>query len=388
MKRNSCNQGPKSQNLSISNQKSNTKKQEEKAAIPVKPREIPSIEIREVLSETTVLKDCEDYAGRLESESNADPNDAREHGFIFERRGAVIGQDVLQEQQWAKKAKVGWGLIAAGCVLVFLVITAVFISNYFGDEIIVSESHEDIQSNPNDPYEGSPEQWFHKHIGTIEKQAVEVMDSYLSSKDAKGKSLFVRDVEQYFKRQPNWDASIQARADNGKNRWDISHAGKVGFLTLDTWNEEFLPMRLYFIKKEEQLKIDWEASTAWSEKSFSNLRTIIGDSEGAQNRGLGEPVMLRCMLRRQNDFYAGPYNDKDHASFMILSPDKSQSFWAYTDRDSELDKELRKLLDHGSFVVGLKKDIRVTVRVARGRKDALPSQLELMELVHEEWVKP
>ena len=73
---------------------------------------------------------------------------------------------------------------------------------------------------------------------------------------------------------------------------------------------------------------------------------------------------------------------------MILSPDKSHSFWGYVDRDSELDKQLKSLLDHGSFVVSLKKDIRVTLRVGRGKKDALPSQLELLELVHEEWVKP
>ncbi|MCP5535622.1 MAG: LysM peptidoglycan-binding domain-containing protein [Akkermansiaceae bacterium] len=101
-----------------------------------------------------------------------------------------------------------------------------------------------------------------------------------------------------------------------------------------------------------------------------------------------EPMLVRCMVRRRDEFYAGPYNDKLHSAFMIISADRVQSMWAYTKRDSPLDLELRRLLDHGRFVVDLKKDLRVTLRVRRAQKDALPSQLELVELIHPEWVTP
>ncbi len=97
---------------------------------------------------------------------------------------------------------------------------------------------------------------------------------------------------------------------------------------------------------------------------------------------------MRCKDRRRDEFYAGPYNDKDHAAFMLIAADSAYYMWAYTPRDSALDLELRRLLDHGRFVVDLKKDLRVTVRVRRSQKDALPSQLELMELIHPEWVTP
>lgn len=101
-----------------------------------------------------------------------------------------------------------------------------------------------------------------------------------------------------------------------------------------------------------------------------------------------KPILLRCLMQRRNEFYAGPYNDSDHSAFMLLSADRACYLWAYTARDSDLDIELRRMLDHGRFVINLKKDVRVTVRIRRNQKDALPSQFEIVEIVHPEWVTP
>jgi len=101
-----------------------------------------------------------------------------------------------------------------------------------------------------------------------------------------------------------------------------------------------------------------------------------------------EPLLVRCMISRQDEFYAGPYNDREHSVFRLLSPDKSKHLWAYTARDSALDMKLRRLLNHGRFVVALKKNMYVTLRIQRNQKDALPSQVELVEMVHPEWVTP
>ncbi len=84
----------------------------------------------------------------------------------------------------------------------------------------------------------------------------------------------------------------------------------------------------------------------------------------------------------------GPYNETKHSAFMIKSPDRQTYLWAYVLRDSPLDQSLRRHLDHGRFVVDLKKDVPVTIRVKRSKKDALPFQLELVELVHSGWVTP
>ena len=101
-----------------------------------------------------------------------------------------------------------------------------------------------------------------------------------------------------------------------------------------------------------------------------------------------DPVTLRCLLTRRNEFYAGPYNAEDHSAFMLRSADRLTHLWGYVERDSKLDHDLRRLLDHGRFVIELKKNLPVTVKVKRAKKDALPSQLELMELVHPNWVSP
>ena len=94
------------------------------------------------------------------------------------------------------------------------------------------------------------------------------------------------------------------------------------------------------------------------------------------------------MIRKRDDFYAGPYNDKDYSSYFLLSSDKMKGTWGYVRLGSELDQELRKVLDYGRFVVSLKKDIRVTLKVKLGKKGAFPNQLEIVGLKHREWVTP
>lgn len=182
-----------------------------------------------------------------------------------------------------------------------------------------------------------------------------------------------------------WPKKFAPRVDSDEvYRWEVGHTEQTGHLTLFTEDEDFLPTRVYFVNQGEELKLDWFASVSWSAYSFTGLKTAI-KSEATK---LESGVLVRCLLRRRNEFYAGPYNEDEHAAYMILSPDEMQYFWTYVDRGSDLDTELRKLLDHGSFVVDLKKDVLVTLRLRRGKKDALPLQLELMELIHPEWVTP
>ena len=355
----------------------------EKAISPM-PRNIPGVQVREVMAEVPDQEKELAPTRRLEDRNSNNLSDDKRAGRKvkkLKRRGALKGEDVRQEERWGVKAKTGVWLAISIVALVVVVMGAVVVKNSTREIPVDNQAYKDLPAVSENPYKDSPEEWFRKSTGKMEPKALELIDAFVVSDNIQEKSLLVRNPDEYLKRQLGWKGgSISSRARQSKNYWGIKHTEEEGFLTLDTQNEDFLPMRVYFVKTEDGLKIDWSASTAWSERSFVDLKQTKDNLDG--------DLLLRCLLRRRNDFYAGPYNDTEHASFMILSPDKSRSFWGYVDRDSELDKQLKSLLDHGSFVVSLKKDIRVTLRVGRGKKDALPSQLELLELVHEEWVKP
>ncbi len=83
------------------------------------------------------------------------------------------------------------------------------------------------------------------------------------------------------------------------------------------------------------------------------------------------------------------YNDKDYASYQLLNADKTENVWAYVERDSELDETLKKLIIYQSYVTKQKKNVRVTVRIAKTKLAApLNKQVDLVEFLHSEWVKP
>lgn len=324
----------------------------------------------------------------------------------FEKIESAPTSEDRHEHDWEKPMSIGWWVLFGGGAMVFIVVAAVFLSNKMEGLAMKEVEAPDIKLAEVDPFEGSPEQWFRQRAGAIGEQSLTLMKSYLAAQDDQSRSQYVRNPKLYLQRASEWPEKVRPRLEGiDQKQWDIHHIEETAYLTLDTENQDFLPTRLYFVRHGNELKLDWMASTAWCDRSISDLKKAMIDREklvaGLRQKStetsvapampapvITEPVLLRCLLARRNEFYAGPYNDQDHAAYMILSPDKNEYLWAYVDRDSELDGELRKLLDHGSFVVDLKKDIRVTVRVRSGKKDALPSQLELMELVHPEWVKP
>ncbi len=325
---------------------------------------------------------------RLEQGNSAGKMRKRPDKAKFEKQKKDTPIEEKKEQQWAQgSSKVGWWMVSSGAALVLILVSAVVLSSYLEKNTMEQVGSPELETATTDPFAGSPERWFRKQGGEVVKQATQLLKEYTEAASIEDKADFVRDREGFLSKFQDWPVKVNPRLDHtDMNGWEADHTGETAFLILKTENQNFLPMRLYFVRQGEQLKLDWEASTAWAPHTFPDLKKRLAQKEYSSTGD--RSYLLRGLLRRRNEFYAGPYNDEEHAAFMISSYDQEHYFWGYTKRDSALDIELRKLLDHGSFVVDLKKDIPVTLRVKKGQKDALPSQLELMEFVFPEWVKP
>lgn len=334
----------------------------------------------------------------------------------FEKLEERPDEAEIQESQWGGGSNIGWRsvLMGGGAVIVLIIALVVMRGFLRGDsstEVGISPLIEIVENQ--DPYEGSPEKWLRDRSGTIEGEALRVMKGYMDAPDDQARSQWVRRPALFLKRASQ--KSIPLRPLLGQrheHRWDIGHTGETAYLIFTGRDADYLPFLAYFTQDGEQLKLDWTATTAWSAVSLQDIRVdarrrggavsdvqrVAGVVEASQlspssksslpTEFQTKSVEVRCMIRKKNDFYAGPYNDQDYSAYMLLSSDKMHHMWGYAAKGSELDLKLKRILDHGSFVVSLKKDKRVTLRIRKAKKEAWPSQIELVELLHPEWVTP
>ncbi len=442
-----------------------------------------------------------EFISRLESKVNPGKERIKVDKAKFEKLQQRPDEAEVREEEWGKAISPGWWVALGGLAAIVLLLAALAIESLIdGDEAEVVQPAAYAEPEP-DPYEGSPEKWFRDRAGRIAEQARVVMDGYVHAQTTSERSQYVRFPETYRQRVKDWHVPVSPRYQNtSEYKINVRHTGDTAFLAVDCRGEDFLPFRGYFVHEGDSLKLDWEATVAWSEVSLAKMKSgirehqravheleqkhrrateayreatarrakalealeeqrlrrekaaepkihivsrgenmdviarrygitlaelmeankmtsdllQIGQSLTIPNPGgavsepdvvvppapaevpplvlpaplYSEPLLVRCMISRKDEFYAGPYNDEDYSAYMLTAPNGVGYMWAYTDRDSELDLELRRMLDHGRFVVDLKKNLRVTVRVVREKKDALPSQLKFVELVHPEWVTP
>ena len=334
----------------------------------------------------------------------------------FEKLDDQLDEAEKQEEQWGQSASTSLrSVLIGGSIVIVLVIVLVAMRGVLrGDSVTEAEVVPLIEKREEvDPYEGSPEKWLRHRSGIIEAEAMRVMKGYMDAPDDQARSQWVRQPELYLKRVAQSSFAFKPLLDQRqKQGLSIGHTGETAYLIFTGRNHDYLPFRAYFTQDGEQLKLDWLATVAWSDVSLQAIRADARRRSGAVSdvqRIAGvvdasqlspspksalpaeiytESVVLRCMIRKKNDFYAGPYNDRDYSAYMLLSSDKMHHMWGYAVRGSELDLKLKGVLDHGGFIVALKKDQKVTLRVRMAKKEALPSQVELVELEHPEWVSP
>ena len=301
-----------------------------------------------------------------------------------------------EEGKWEHSKGVGlsWGMLFAGMMVVVLLV-GILTFKYFYE---LDESEQQITKvappvGDEDLFKSASKQWFHKNRIVNRNRAIALLEKYVSAKNNEERSLLVRDPESYLEHIDKWPVEFRPRAvDDDFCVWAIRDIEEDVYLKLMGRDVDFMPMRAYFVRDgdNDALKLDWHASVGWSKVSMREMKNrLLRGASLAEGISDKDSIVLRCFLTKKQEFYVTPYDENEHSSYMLISADRETYFWAYTKRASQLDESLRQLLDHGRFVVDLKKNFPVTVRVKKPSSgSALPIQLDLVDLVHSEWLTP
>lgn len=132
----------------------------------------------------------------------------------------------------------------------------------------------------------------------------------------------------------------------------------------------------YFIHDGRQLRLDWEATTAYSTASFTDLAKAQGD-----------PSEIRGILSTTH-YYSATWPEKDYQSFKLISPDKEITLWCYTRRADPTDTAITEFLRTTGAQGGASDPRRVTLKLAPATEQKLPNQWLIQEFLHPDWSHP
>ncbi len=224
-----------------------------------------------------------------------------------------------------------------------------------------------------------PRAWFEENPHDSYLSSIQILERLnQSAEGAPPDSVFRREnfaLREIAARGIGWPSRFLT-ADPRTFRWSIADTDDVGFLVLEGLREDQSKFRSYFVKSAEGIRMDWAASTAWSEVPPDELATAVADRK----------VLVRCILEKQPHFDSRA--DQKRSWFLMTLPGSEEPLWGFAPTESPLDGELLDLFHFGRFILERKDDVRVIVRIGRTAEDLKENQVEILELVTEEWVQP
>ncbi len=150
-----------------------------------------------------------------------------------------------------------------------------------------------------------------------------------------------------------------------------------GILKINGRRQDQSKFSAYFVKEGHEFLLDWDATTSWSEMSIKDLRKARPT----------EPTEIRCVIAKKAIFDRR-FRNIDHSGFILAEPETGDFIFAYVpladEAREEIDKQLKDVLQYGRFVMALKRDEPVVIKVKAVNND----RFEIVSFKHQGWVNP
>ena len=164
-----------------------------------------------------------------------------------------------------------------------------------------------------------------------------------------------------------------------------SSVDERGFLSIGGEYEDGQAFTAYFVEEEvggdKKVVLDWDATTGWGEVKMKTLLQTKPRNE----------VLIRCLIEKKV-IYDVEFGGVVYSGYILSDREDGEYSFAYVPLSSDanriLDGQLKGVLDYGNFILPLKENEPVTLRVRFGNEKGTSSVFEIASLEHESWVRP
>jgi len=162
-------------------------------------------------------------------------------------------------------------------------------------------------------------------------------------------------------------------------------ASERGILTVGGKHVDGQSFTAYFVEEEvegeKRILLDWDATMGWGE---TDLETLVKSKPRNE-------TLMRCLIEKKA-IYDMEFGDLDYSGYILSDPENGEYTFAFVPLSSEanriLDRQLKGVLDYGNFILPLKENEPVTIRVRYGGDREANKVFEITSLEHETWVRP
>ena len=158
--------------------------------------------------------------------------------------------------------------------------------------------------------------------------------------------------------------------------WSVFDIEGKAYGVLEGRLPDYSKFSAYLMLSEDQLLLDWKATTGYGTATFEELAKSQGD-----------PVEIRAMIS-QSGFYTAAFPEAEFRSYQFVSPDGGTAVWCYTRRGDAADAAIEKLFAGGEILKSSTEPQKVALRLERGPADSLPNQWLIAEMLHKDWIIP
>lgn len=334
----------------------------EEAGSPLEVHEINGAVVRLVTEVPTVTKVARQFTFHAKP---VETGEARPH--LGE--GKAWGHSRKQSLRWLLVSSAGVvTLVALGLLLLPWINQANAVRRLPGQDALILESDEPLEDleSLNEMLTRQPaaEQLFRAFA-----TATTVSDILPLVRDAKTVLPLIR-------RHPLPAPLSKAWLPPSDTRWSVftSHGKPCALLEGSLPNFSTFSASMVLI--DNQLLLDWKATTGYGTATFDALK-----------KNLGDPDEIRGKIQKAG-FFTAIFPEATYQSYQFVSPTDDQSIWCYARRGEAAQAALDKLFGDGEILTATGEAQKVTLRLEHSPPGALSNQWLVKEMLHQDWITP
>jgi hypothetical protein len=283
---------------------------------------------------------------------------------------------------WGKEGarSYGWMLWAVGgTVLAVIVGLAVQPLLHERRGARQASGFERFQVAEEEPKDETPTSYFEENADVVARELHELLVKYAKARTVEEVLPLVRDGERVKAGlEKHWQSWGAPATWSGPPSPVIGYGvtGDRPYAFMNGTRPDFSPFQMFFVRENDRLWIDWEATEGVGSCSFEEL---------------SEPSVKEAELRAivsPGRYYSPAFPESAYRAFQLVAQDKVSYVWGYAPLGSPVETGLSELFARGVILKERVRSEPVRLKLVRGPEGAQGNQWLITDMLHKGWVAP